>query len=117
MELTKLITHYDRYAPIWNTDKAAFIRRYANTKRPLSSFDLDITRYKNNQSDIQSEDVTHGVGFIKVDCSLLKAALVSHCHAVGEQAHQPAAPQRQHRAARSCTPTSPTTPIACRSSR
>ena len=79
VDLTKLITHYDRYAPIWNTDKAAFIRRYANTKRPLSSFDLDITRYKNNQSDIQSEDITHAVGFIKVDCSLLKAALVSHC--------------------------------------
>ena len=79
VELNKLITHYERYAPIWNTDKAAFIRRYANTKRPLSSFDLDITRYKNNQSDIQSEDVTHAVGFIKVDCSLLKAALVAHC--------------------------------------
>ena len=79
VDLTKLITHYDRYAPIWNTDKAAFIRRYANTRRPLSSFDLDITRYKNNQSDIQSEDVTHAVGFIKVDCSLLKAALVAHC--------------------------------------
>ena len=79
VELSKLCVHYERYAPIWNTDKAAFIRRYANTKRPLSSFELDISRYKNNQSDITSEDVTHAVGFIKVDCSLLKHALVQHC--------------------------------------
>ena len=61
MELTKLITHYDRYAPIWNTDKAAFIRRYANTKRPLSSFELDISRYKNNQSR-HTERGRHALG-------------------------------------------------------
>ena len=34
-DLGKIITHYDRYAWTYNTDKAAFIRRYANTKRPL----------------------------------------------------------------------------------
>ena len=60
-ELAKLMTHYDRYTPIWNTDKMAFIRRYANTKRPLSSFDMDIQRYKNHQSDIQAEDNVHNV--------------------------------------------------------
>jgi len=78
-DLGKIISHYDRYSPIWNTDKAAFIRRYANTKRPLASFDMDITRYKNNQQDIQAEEGSHTVNFIRVDCSLLKSALVSHC--------------------------------------
>jgi len=79
VDLGKIISHYDRYAPIWNTDKAAFIRRYANTKRPLASFDMDITRYKNNQQDIQSEDPAHTVNFIRVDCTMLKASLVAHC--------------------------------------
>jgi dynein heavy chain len=57
----------------------AFIRRYANTKRPLASFDMDITRYKNHQQDIHSEDPSHTVAFIRIDCNLLKQSLVGHC--------------------------------------
>lgn len=79
VELGNIITNYDKYQPIWSTDKQAFIRRYAITKRPLSSFDMDITRYKNNQQDIQSEESFHTVEFIRVDCSHLKASLVKHC--------------------------------------
>ena len=40
----KLVNYWDRYKPIWDMDKDAFIRRYANTSRPLSSYDMDITR-------------------------------------------------------------------------
>ena len=79
VDLGKIISHYDRYAPIWNTDKEAFIRRYANTKRPLASFDMDITRYKNHQQDIQAEDPAHTVSFIRIDCNALKGSLVQHC--------------------------------------
>jgi hypothetical protein len=79
VDLGKTIAHYDRYAPIRNTDKKAFIRRYANTKRSLSSFDMDITRYQNHQQDIQSEDPSHTVTFIRIDCNSLKSSLVQHC--------------------------------------
>jgi len=78
-DLGKIISHYDRYQALWNTDKHAFIRRYANSKRPLANFDLEIGRYKNQQADIQAEDQSHNVSFIRIDCSLLKASLVSHC--------------------------------------
>lgn len=63
----------------WDVDKDAYMRRYANTKRPLSSYDMDITRYRSMQEDIQSEDPTRTVRFIRIDCSRLKASLVSHC--------------------------------------
>ncbi len=73
------MAHYDRYQPIWNMDKVAFIRRYASTQRPLSSFDMDITRYKSHQQDIQSEDPSHTVKFIRIDCTSLKQSLIVHC--------------------------------------
>ena len=44
VEIGKLVNYWDRYKPIWDMDKDAFIRRYANTSRPLSSYDMDITR-------------------------------------------------------------------------
>jgi dynein axonemal heavy chain len=78
-DLGKIVTHFDRYQPIWNMDKVAFIRRYAGTKRELSTFDMDITRYKIHQQDIQSEDPTHNVKFVRIDCTSLKQSLVSHC--------------------------------------
>lgn len=63
----------------WDVDKDAYMRRYANTKRPLSSYDMDITRYKCMQEDIQSEDPTRTARFIRIDCSRLKSSLVAHC--------------------------------------
>lgn len=45
VEIMKLVNYFDRYRGIWDMDKDAFIRRYSATQRPLSSFDMDITRY------------------------------------------------------------------------
>lgn len=78
-ELQKYLTYWDKYRPLWDLDKDAFIRRYAKANRPLSQYDVDITRYREQQSDIQAEDMTSAINFVKIDCNLLKSSLVDHC--------------------------------------
>ncbi|GBG32973.1 Dynein heavy chain 2, axonemal [Hondaea fermentalgiana] len=78
-ELQKYLTYWDKYRPLWDLDKDAFIRRYAKANRPLSQYDIDITRYREQQSDIQAEDMTSAINFVKIDCNLLKSSLVDHC--------------------------------------
>ncbi len=46
---------------------------------PLAKFDVDIAQFKGQQSLIQVEGVIHTIDFIKIDCSLLRSALVHHC--------------------------------------
>ena len=45
-----------------------------------AAFETDITRYKELQQDIQSEEGITNVGFIRIDSSPLKQSLVAHCH-------------------------------------
>jgi dynein heavy chain len=78
-ELQKYLSYWDKYKPLWEMDKDAFIRRYAKANRPLSQYDIDITRYKEQQQDIQQEEANTTINFIKIDCSVLKTALVKHC--------------------------------------
>ena len=78
--LSKYLTTWDRYKHIWDVDKDAFMRRYAKANRALTAFETDITRYKELQHDIQSEEGITNVGFIRIDSSPLKQALVAHCH-------------------------------------
>ena len=54
--LSKYLTTWDRYKHIWDVDKDAFMRRYAKANRALGAFETDITRYKELQQDIQSEE-------------------------------------------------------------
>jgi dynein heavy chain len=77
-ELQKYLSYWDKYKPIWEMDKGAFIRRYAKAMRPLVQYDMDITRYRDHQQDIQLEDHSTSRGFIQIDCTLLKTALVEH---------------------------------------
>ena len=78
--LVKYLTMWDRYKHIWDVDKDAFMKRYAKANRALTAFETDITRYKELQHDIQSEEGITNVGFIRIDSSPLKQALVAHCH-------------------------------------
>jgi dynein heavy chain len=79
-DIHELVTYWkDAYKATWELDKDAYMRRYASTKRPLSSYDLDITRYRGLQEDIQSEDRARTVRFISVNCVQLKTSLVAHC--------------------------------------
>lgn len=78
-ELGKIISHYEKHQAIWSVPKDEFIRRFADAKRPLNSFAMEIQHYKSTQEDIQSEDPAHTVNFIRIDCGLLKQSLVNHC--------------------------------------
>ena len=79
-QLQQHLSYWDKYKHLWETDKDNFIRRYAKAGRPLMQFDIDITRYRDAQVDImKGEDVNQTVNFIKIDCSLLKTALIDHC--------------------------------------
>jgi dynein heavy chain len=78
-ELQKYLSYWDKYKPIWEMDKDAFIRRYAKAMRPLMQYDIDISRYKEHQQDIQQEEHSRSINFIQIDCTLLKTSLVDHC--------------------------------------
>ena len=78
-EMKKHLSFWDKYKPLWEMDKGAFIRRYAKTKRPLSQYEIDITRYRDLQKSVQAEDMATTINFMKVDCTQLKASLVGHC--------------------------------------
>lgn len=42
----------ETYRPLWDLDKTHWTKRFAATKRPLSSFETEILKYRNYQSDI-----------------------------------------------------------------
>ncbi|KAI8915474.1 dynein heavy chain and region D6 of dynein motor-domain-containing protein [Powellomyces hirtus] len=72
---------WDSYREIWEINKDAFIRRYAKLKPALSTFDADINRYNEVANNTQKEETLTNINFARLDCSLLKHALVSHCNA------------------------------------
>jgi len=78
-ELQKYLGYWDKYRTLWELDKDSFIKKYAKTNRSPSQFDIDINRYKQQQSDILSETSNHNINFVRVDSNVLKEALVGHC--------------------------------------
>ena len=78
-ELQKFLGYWEKYKPIWEMDKDAYIRRYAKANRNLKHYDDDVTKHRNQQMDIQKESISHAINFVQIDCTLLKAALVAHC--------------------------------------
>ena len=60
-------------------DKEAYIRRYAKANRSLKNYNDDVTKYKDQQAEIQQENMTHMINFVQLDCTLLKGHLVAHC--------------------------------------
>ncbi|KAI9224867.1 dynein heavy chain and region D6 of dynein motor-domain-containing protein [Blastocladiella britannica] len=74
------IKHWDSYREIWEINKDAFIRRYAKLKPAMSTFDADINRYNEVANNAQKEETLSNVNFVRLDCSPLKHAIVTHCH-------------------------------------
>ncbi|KAI9197259.1 dynein heavy chain and region D6 of dynein motor-domain-containing protein [Polychytrium aggregatum] len=72
--------NWDSYREIWEINKDAFIRRYAKLKPTLSTFDADINRYNEIANNTQKEETLTNINFVRLDCSPLKHALVSHCN-------------------------------------
>eukprot|EP00741_Cyanophora_paradoxa_P024938 tig00000056_g24072.t1 len=78
-KIQRYLYFWDKYKHIWDLDKDAFIRRYAKLNRPLSTFDSDIQRYKELQSEITNEETIKDMSFIRIDCGPLKHSLANHC--------------------------------------
>lgn len=78
-ELQKYLGYWEKYKPIWEMDKEAYVRRYAKANRSLKNYNDDVTKYKDQQVEIQQERMTHLINFVQLDCSLVKAKLISHC--------------------------------------
>jgi dynein heavy chain len=75
------LRNWDTYREIWEINKDAFIRRYAKLKPALSTFDADINRYNEVANNAQKEETLTNINFVRLDCSLLKHSIVSHCNA------------------------------------
>ncbi|CBZ54592.1 GF18580, related [Neospora caninum Liverpool] len=71
---------YNNYHPIVSQDKEEIIRKYARTERPLPVICTSIQRYKELQADIQQEEFKITICFLEADFTLLKQALMKHCH-------------------------------------
>eukprot|EP00605_Chrysophyceae_sp_TOSAG23-4_P000236 GSChrysophyteH1.ASY1.ANO1.273.1 assembled CDS len=78
-ELQKYLSYWDKYKTLWEMDKDMYIRKYERAKKPPSMFDVDISRYRTQQSEIISEASTHIINFVRVDCNAMKDSLVGHC--------------------------------------
>ena len=68
-----------KYKHIWDNDKEAYIRRYQKAKKNLASFDSDVCKYKDLQDEVQGEDTSTNMRFLRLDCAPLKQSLVAHC--------------------------------------
>jgi dynein heavy chain len=76
-ELHKVLSYWDKYRPLWEMDREAFVRRYAKQNKSLSQYEIDIQKYRDSQLDIQNEDVSDNINFIQIDYSDLKSKLIS----------------------------------------
>ncbi|KAG1668463.1 hypothetical protein FOA52_005236 [Chlamydomonas sp. UWO 241] len=70
-----------KYKHMWETDREGYIRRYEKAMKPLSAFEIDIQRYLQLQDEVQGEDTTTTMRFLRIDCGPLKQTLVGHCEA------------------------------------
>lgn len=77
---TYLAKWTEEYSDIWNTNRENFLRRLAlPKKRPASSFETEIEKYKLFHNSIQQEEQTHIIGYLQLDCAPLKHTLVMEC--------------------------------------
>ncbi|KAI8894261.1 dynein heavy chain and region D6 of dynein motor-domain-containing protein [Globomyces pollinis-pini] len=73
------LKNWDSYREIWEINKDAFIRRYAKLKPALSTYDADINRYNEVANNAQKEETLTNINFTRLDCTMLKHSIVSHC--------------------------------------
>lgn len=81
-KVQQCLSNWERkYKHVWDQDKEAYIRRYDKAKKPLATFDADISKYKELQEDVVGEAPSENMRFLRVDCGHLKQSLVNHCEA------------------------------------
>ncbi len=79
--LQRYLTSWDKYKHLWHLDKDAYIRRYARSNLTLEVVEADITEKQETQKQIEAEETIKSVQFIRLDASMLKYSLISHCSA------------------------------------
>ena len=67
------------YKHVWEQDKEAYIRRYANAKKPLEAFEQDTQKYLDLADAVRNEDQITAMLFLRVDVGPLKTSLETHC--------------------------------------
>ncbi len=78
-ELQKYLSYWDKYKNLWESEKnsANLLRHYA--KNTPAQFDLEITRYRVLQNEINGETSTHVINFVRIDCNTMKDTLIGYC--------------------------------------
>lgn len=85
-QITELVREYvanwDKYKDLYDLDKEAYIRRYARYNRlTLEAFEADIADKQERQKQVENEETIRNIKYAKLDCSMLKYSLISHCNA------------------------------------
>lgn len=78
-ELQKNLSYWDKYKSLWEAEKDSAIRRYAKANNSPGQFDIDISRYKAQQMEINGEQPTQTIFFVRIDCNAMKDSLIAHC--------------------------------------
>ena len=74
------IAYYEKtYKHLWEQDMVAHVKRYAKAKKPLSSFEADITKYKELFVEVEGEDQITNMAFLRIDVGPLKQTLLKRC--------------------------------------
>lgn len=74
------LTYWEKkYKHMWEADKEAYIRRYEKAQKTLAAYEADIQRYIQLQDEVQGEDSTTNMRFLRIDCGPLKQTLIGHC--------------------------------------
>ena len=68
-EMDKYLSYWDKYKFLWDVDKDAFLRRYSKANRPLSQYNIDITRYRDQQAAVQGEELATSILFMRAECA------------------------------------------------
>lgn len=77
-ELQKYLSYWDKYKTLWESEKSSALRHY-NKTTPPHQFDMEITRSRVQQSEINGETSTHVINFVRIDCNAMKDTLIGHC--------------------------------------
>jgi dynein heavy chain len=74
-----LLALWERFRHVWDSDKAAYVRRLDKTAPPLDALVRDIVRFGDLLSEIGSEDALPAVRCVLLDAAPLKQRLTEHC--------------------------------------
>lgn len=79
-DLKEYIKQWDKYGPIYASQKDAFFRRWRAQDATVGDYDMSLSYYSEISTQVQEMDTIINLGFILLDCSPLKYSIVAHCN-------------------------------------